>query len=305
MSWRVSTATDSRHDPAGYAFVVAATLFWGTSAVLARYLFNSGVPALVVVELRLLFASLLLGAWMLVFRRRDLVVERRHWPRLAILALVGVATVQGSYYTTVSLVGVGMAILLQYLAPALVVLYDKVTGRAPLTRQKVVGLGLATLGTAFLMLGDAGATVRASAFGIGLGLVSAVCFAFYMVYAKSTVERLPQLTVNFYGFAGAALFWAFFVTPAKLAAAGYTATQWGLFFAVAVFSVLVPFGLFYRGLARLETWRVAITAMLEPVIAAVSAWLFLGEGLAPGQWLGAGLLLLGIGWVQWEERRAG
>jgi len=67
----------------------------------------------------------------------------------------------------------------------------------------------------------------------------------------------------------------------------------------------VPFGLFYRGLARLETWRVAITAMLEPVIAAVSAWLFLGEGLAPGQWVGAGLLLLGIGWVQWDERRSG
>jgi drug/metabolite transporter (DMT)-like permease len=118
------------------------------------------------------------------------------------------------------------------------------------------------------------------------------------------VARVPQLAVNFYSFAGAALVWAFAVPPWRLAGAGYSASQWGLFLAIAVFSVLVPFGLFYRGLARLETWRAALTAMLEPVVAALSAWVFLGEGLAPAQWLGAGLLLAGIGWMQWEERRA-
>lgn len=255
------------------------------------------------VETRLAISSLALGAWMLVFRRQDLVVDRRHWLRLAILAVVGVATVQASYYTTVSLVGVGLAILLQYLAPGLVVLYEWATGRAPLTRQKIVALALTTAGTALLVLGDPGGVVRAKPLGVALGLVSAVCFAFYMLSAKSAVRRLPILTVNFYGFAGAALLWALVVPPWKLAAAHYGGTTWALLLAVAVFSVLVPFGLFYRGIARLDTWRVALTAMLEPVVAALSAWLFLGEGLAPAQWLGAGLLLLGIGWVQWEERR--
>jgi drug/metabolite transporter (DMT)-like permease len=260
------------------------------------------VPVLVVVELRLLFASLLLGAWMLVFRRRELVVPRAHWVRVVVLGLFGVATVQASYYKTVALVGVGLAILMQYLAPALVVLYDRVTGRAPLTRNKVVALGLALAGTALLVLADPRGMIRAQPLGIALGLVSAVCFAFYIVIGKEAVARLPQLTVNFYGFAIAALVWAFAVPPWRLATAGYSATQWGLFRAIAVFSVLVPFGLFYRGLARLEAWRAGLTAMLEPVIAALSAWAFLGEGLAPAQWLGAGLLLGGIAWMQWEER---
>ena len=282
--------------------MIGATLFWGTSACVARFLFNEGIPALVVVETRLAISSLVLGLWMLAFRRQDLTVDRRHWPRLAVLAVVGVATVQASYYTTVSLVGVGLAILLQYLAPGLVVLYEWVTGRAPLTRQKIVALLLTTAGTALLVLADPHGVVRAQPLGVGLGLVSAVCFAFYMLSAKGAVRRLPILTVNFYGFAGAALVWAIVVPPWKLAGAHYSGTTWALLLAVAVFSVLVPFGLFYRGLARLDTWRVALTAMLEPVVAAVSAWVFLGEGLAPVQWLGAGLLLLGIGWVQWEER---
>lgn len=278
-------------------------MFWGTSATLARYLFTTGVPALVVVELRLAIASLVLGAGLLAFRPRDLRVPAGAWPRLLILGLLGVAPVQGSYYTTVSLIGVGLAILLQYLAPALVVVYEGVTGKAPWTRQKLSAIALATAGTALLVLCDPGGRLRVQPAGIGLGLLSAVFFAFYMVYAKETVARIPQWTVNFYGFAAAAAFWALFVPPWKIAASGYTAGQWGLFGAVALFSVLIPFGLFYRGLERLETWRAALTAMLEPVVAAVSAWIFLQETLGPLQWLGAALLLAGVGWVQWEERR--
>ena len=270
---------------------------------MARFLFEQGVPALVVVEVRLALSSLVLGAGMLLFRRRDLVVDRRQWTRLAVLAVFGVASVQAAYYTTVSLVGVGLAILLQYLAPALVVLYEWVTGRAPLTRQKVVALALTTAGVALLVLADPHGVVRAQPLGVVLGLVSAFCFAFYMLSAKSAVRRVALPAVQFYGFAGAALVWAIAVPPWALVAAHYSAKTWVLLTVVAVFSVLVPFALFYRGIARLDTWRVALTAMLEPVVAAVSAWLFLGEGLASAQWLGAGLLLAGIGWVQWEERR--
>ena len=279
-------------------------MFWGTSACLARFLFKQGVPALVVVEVRLAVASLALGVWMLLFRRGDLAVPRGAW-RWLFLVVLGVATVQASYYTTVSLVGVGLAILLQYLAPALVVLYERATGRAPLTREKIVGLALTTLGTALLVLADPRGVIHAEPQGVALGLLSAVCFAFYMLSAKSAVRRVPLAAVQFYGFAGAALAWALVVPPWRLVAAQYSGTTWLLLLAVAVFSVLVPFGFFYRGLERLDTWRVALTAMLEPVVAALAAWLFLGEGLAPAQWLGAGLLLAGIGWVQWEERKAG
>src|SRR5215468_1333389 len=120
ISSKASTPTEAgRREAAGYAYVAGATLFWGTSACLARFLFKQGVPALVVVEVRLAVASLALGVWMLLFRRGDLAVPRGAW-RWLFLVVLGVATVQASYYTTVSLVGVGLAILLQYLAPALV-----------------------------------------------------------------------------------------------------------------------------------------------------------------------------------------
>ena len=67
---------------------------------------------------------------------------------------------------------------------------------------------------------------------------------------------------------------------------------------IALFSVLVPFALFYRGIARIESWRAAIAAMIEPLLAPVTARIFLGEVLSLKQWLGALLLLGGIAWLQ-------
>jgi drug/metabolite transporter (DMT)-like permease len=71
--------------------------------------------------------------------------------------------------------------------------------------------------------------------------------------------------------------------------------MWGLFLAIALGSALVPFGLFYAGLARLAASRAGIVALLEPIVAIGSAALFLHEGLSVSQSLGALLILVGVG----------
>jgi len=53
----------------------------------------------------------------------------------------------------------------------------------------------------------------------------------------------------------------------------------------------VPFALFYAGLRRLPAAQTSILATLEPVIAVLSAAIFLGEGLRMLQWVGAALVL--------------
>src|SRR5687767_11983599 len=104
--------------------VFAAALLWGTSATLARFVFRDHqVPALTVVELRLAIASILLWPWLALRRPAALRIARADWPYFLILGLFGVAAVQGTYYYSISRLGVGLSILIQYLAPALIVLY--------------------------------------------------------------------------------------------------------------------------------------------------------------------------------------
>jgi DME family drug/metabolite transporter len=122
-----------------------------------------------------------------------------------------------------------------------------------------------------------------------------VFFAFYILYAKRLLKRLPPWTVLFYGFLVAALFWMVFVPPTAIAAAHYSGETWGLFLLIALSSALVPFALFYSGLARLDASRAGVVALLEPIVAIGSSAWWLGEGLTASQGAGAALILLGVG----------
>ena len=296
------SAGSTGRERTGLLLVVGACVLWGTSATLARYTMGRNVPPLVVVELRLMLSVLVLAVAFAAFARGYFRLSRADIVPLLILGTVGIAAVQGSYYTNVAWVGVGLAILLQYLAPALVVAWEAVrAGRWP-PAARLAALGLATAGVALLVLADGAALARANPAGVAMGLASAAFYAFYILYAKKLVERRPAWTVLFYGFLVAGLFWMFFVPPWTIAAANFPATTWGLLCVIALTSALLPFAMFFSGLERVEASRAGIVSLLEPIVAIGSAALFLGERLTPVQGLGALLILAGVTLVAFTER---
>ena len=290
---------------AGLLLVVGACILWGTSATLARYTMGRDVPPLVVVELRLMLSVIVLAIGFAVLRPALFRIGRGDVVPLLILGTIGIAAVQGSYYTNVSWVGVGLAILLQYLAPALVVAWEALREKRWPSAGRLIALGLATAGVALLVLADGAALARANPAGVAMGLASAAFYAFYILYAKTLVARLSPWTVLFYGFLVAGLFWMLFVPPWRIAAAGYPGTTWALLGVIALCSALLPFAMFFAGLARVAAARAGIVSLLEPIVAIGSAALFLGERLSPAQGLGALLILAGVGWVAVSERGNG
>lgn len=275
----------------GRLLILAATVFWGTSATLARFVFRDrGVPPSTAVALRLAIAVTLLGVWLAWRKPSALRVRRGDWLYIVVLGLFGVAVVQGTYYYAIAKLGVGLAILLQYLAPALIVGFELLRGRR--VRPRVLGAVLAAIaGTALLVrgVGRAGRAMTPGDWMVGFG--AAIAFAFYIVYSKRGLARYAPETVLFYTFLIAGVFWGCVTPPWRILAAGYDASLWLTFAALGVFSTLVPFVCFYAGLRRLPAAEAGIMATLEPVVAVVSAALVLGEGLQPIQWLGATLVL--------------
>lgn len=294
-------AANQQRATQGRLLIAAAATLWGTSATLARFVFHErAVSPFVVVELRLLFAIAVLAP-LLLWRRPDALRVRREDLRyFLILGLFGVTTVQGSYYFTISRLGVGLAILLQYLAPALIVLWGLVRGQriAPLVGAAVVA---AIAGTALLVGGVHPTAIGARPLDWAVGFASALFFAFYIVYSKRGLGRYPPETVLLYTFAIAAVVWAVITPPWRILQAGYSPSLWGMFFALGMLSTLLPFTLFYLGLARLPAAEAGIVATFEPVVALASAWVFLGERLAPLQWLGAALVLLASVMASWRD----
>ena len=248
------------------------------------------MPVLTVVELRLLLAAVLMGAWLGWRKPGSLRIVRQDWSSLVVLGLFGLAAVQGSYYYSVAVLGVGLAILIQYLAPSLLVLYDVRRG-ARVEKAILIAVLGALAGTALLVGNLDPTSLRATPLQWAIGFSSAFSFAFFIVYSKRRLARYPPETVLFYTFCIAGAFWAIVTPPWNIIGAGYSAKLWGLFLALAVFSTLVPFSLFYAGLRRMPASQVGVMSTLEPVIAVASAALVLGESLRPLQNLGALLVL--------------
>ena len=210
------------------------------------------------------------------------------------LGLFGVAAVQGTYYYAIATLGVGLAILIQYLAPALIVAYAALRGTRVRT-PTVIALASAIAGVALLVTNVDPASARqisARPLDWAVGFGAAVSFAFYVVFSKRGLKRYPPETVLFYTFLIAGVFWAVVTPPWLIVAAGYDAEVWAMLAALGVFSTLAPFILFNTGLRRLPATEAGIIATIEPVIAVLSAALFLGEGLGALQWAGALLVLI-------------
>ena len=275
----------------GRWLVFMAAMLWGTSATLARFVFRDRhIPALAVVELRLLISVLILGPWLAWRRPQALIVRRADWGYFLVLGLFGVAAVQGTYYYAISVLGVGPAILLQYMAPSLIVVYEALRG-TPVRTSTGAAVVAALLGTALLVGGVNQVALHAGPAQWAVGFAAAFAFAFYVVFSKRGLDRYAPETVLFYTFLIAATFWAIITPPWTIITRGYGPDLWLMFLALGIFSTLVPFSFFYAGLRRLPPSEAGVVATLEPVVAVLSAALFLGEGLGVMQWLGAVLVL--------------
>jgi drug/metabolite transporter (DMT)-like permease len=75
---------------------------------------------------------------------------------------------------------------------------------------------------------------------------------------------------------------------------GREAPVWLLVAWMIVLGSVVPFLLFVGALRHVAATRVSIVAMLEPVVAIVVAWAWLGEALGGAQLGGAAVVLCGV-----------
>jgi drug/metabolite transporter (DMT)-like permease len=276
----------SKGEIRGYLYILIGATLWGVSSVVAKSLFNIGLPPAELVQIRLTLATLTLLLVLLLFDRKRIIISLKDLPYFLVLGFVGVAGVQFSYYYTISKIHVGPAVLIQYLSPIWVALYAFIFQREPLTKGKIIALLLAVLGCYFTVGGFRMDLLRLNRIGIVSGLLSSLFFSFYALYGEKGLKKYDPWTLILYGFGfGAVLYWIL-ISPMKVITGGYSLKIWMAFLYIAIFSTLIPFGLYFKGIERIRATRASITATWEPVVAGVTAYFFLEEVLFPLQVLG-------------------
>ncbi len=245
----------------------------------------------------LLIALVLLRGW----NRLRLPVS--DFRRMFVLGILGVAASNYLYYLAIQRTNVATAIILQYTAPILVLLYTVARGLQKPTVQRIAAVGLAVTGIV-LVIGVFGSSgFRLDAIGVVAALGAAFSFAFYNVGGHSILARYDRWTVLLYVIFSASLFWIVVNPPWKIAAAHYSVDQWLFLLVFSLISVLAPFSLYFAGLQHLEPTRAIVVSCLEPVFSIVIAAVALGEVVRPLQTVGIVLVLVAIVVVQLPDRR--
>jgi len=284
----------------GYLYVLIGSTLWGISSVVAKSLFNIGLPPIELVLLRLTLATLALFLFLLFFDRQKIMISLRDLPYFLILGFAGVVGVQFTYYYTISKIQVGPAILLQYIQPVWVSIYAFLFQKEPITKGKIASLFLAVLGCYFVVGGYQFDLLKLNKIGIMSGIASSLFFTFYALYGEKGLKKYDGWTLILYGFGFATVFYWVIVSPMKLITGGYTLNMWMAFIYIGIFATLLPFGFYFKGIERIRATRASITATWEPMVAGFTAYIILGEVLYPLQILGgigviAAVILLQIG----------
>lgn len=281
--------------------VVGAATLWGTNATVSKALFNLKLDPLRLLEIRLVLSAGILLVCLLLFRRDLLRINRADWPYFLVLGVVGLVMVQLTYLYTISLTGVALAVFLQYLAPIFVSVYTMAISRRWLAGRRLLGITIGILGSALLVLPSAGGQL--STLGLVSGVASAGFLAFYTIWVKRKADVYSGWTILVYGMSIAAVAWSLIVPPWRAFSLSYTPTMQLAFLYIAIFSTIIPFALYFLGLRYTDPTTATVTAMLEPVIAASTAFIFLGEVLAPVQIAGAVSILLAV-WLSQRRKSA-
>ncbi len=288
----------------GYFFIIGATTFWGISATIAKFLFIQHVDTLILVQMRITISCVLLVTYFLIFKRHLLIVKIKDLYKFALLGIIGIAGSNFTYYFTIAATNVATAILLQYLAPLLVLLYAVVSREEKVTSTKVIAGTVSLAGCYLAVAGKDFSIITINHLGLLTGLASAFCWSFTNIWLKRLLKQYNVWTCLVYAFISGVLFWIIINPPSKIIDAHYSLETWEMFFGFAVISILIPHSLYFSGMRYLTASRGIITATFEPIVAIASAFFIVNELLTPVQIVGAILVITAIAILQMKQEES-
>jgi drug/metabolite transporter (DMT)-like permease len=303
------TVPDGSRLPSGLLLAVVSAASFGMSGALARGLLDTGWSAGAVVLVRVGLAALVVTPFGALALRGRWHLLRRSAGVVALYGVLAVAGAQFCYFSAVSDMQVGPALLIEYTAPAAVVLWLWLRhGQRP-GAVTLLGAGLAALGLVLVLDLLSGADLSAP--GVLWALAAMVGAASYFLISADEGNGLPPLALAAGGLVvGAvvlALLGAVGVLPMDVATAapsyaGRTVPWEVPLAALGLVTAAVAYTTGIAASRRLGSRLASFVALLEVVAGVGFAWLLLGELPGPVQLLGGLLVLAGVVAVKAGER---
>lgn len=315
------TTRDQTQFRFGLLFALSSAFFFSVSGPLAKSLMESGWSATAAVTARMACGATALAVFATAVRPGWVREMRQHARVIAVYGLIPVAGAQLCYYNAVAHLSVGVAILLEYTAPILVIAWIWATTRIRPSWLTLLGVGLAITGITLVLdvFADKSPTATPADPGSTVGVVwalgAALSAAFYfMMSAKVTTRNTASdnaagtaglhpvtlatgglvtgaITVALIGIAGV-LPLRFTMNDAVVAGATLPWFVPVILLGIIPTAVAYAFGII--GVSRLRPGFASLVGLSEVLFAVLASWLVLHESMSGIQAIGGAVVLLGL-----------
>jgi drug/metabolite transporter (DMT)-like permease len=289
----------------GLIVAVVAAFSFGISGALVKPLLEAGWSPAAAVTVRALTGGIILLPFALVSMRGNWRALVRARGRVAVMAVIGVAGCQLAYFAAVERIPINTAILIEYMAPLLLVVWVWMTTRR-IPRAVVFVGSVVALGGLVLIVSPGGAG-SFDLLGLGFAALAAIGCAIYYVIAAKPSDGLPPVALAAFGLLGGGLALAavgavgvvpFTATFGTASVFGATVPWWVPLLVVGIVATALAYAASITATEMLGSRLASFAGLLEVVAAAFYAWLLLGESLTIVQLLGGVLILAGIAFVR-------
>lgn len=289
----------------GYVMVATAATLFAVNGSVSKVVLGSGLSSLELTQIRNTCAAILFLAFLLAFARSRLRVGRRELAFLIAFGLIGVALVQWLYFVAIENLPVGVALLIEFTAPLFVALFARFAYKEHIRRRIWVAVAMVLTGLALVV--ELWTGVAFSTLGVTAAFGGALALTAYLLMAEKERQHRDPASLSFYGFLFATVLWAVIqplwdfpwsVLDDSVSLQGnlseYSAPVWALVTFIVLVGTMVTFTLLTGSLKHISATKASIVASLEPVVATVVAWAWLGETLGAAQLLGGAIVIAGI-----------
>ncbi|OCA90449.1 transporter [Bacillus sp. FJAT-27225] len=280
----------------GIILVISGAVFWGIGGTAAKKLFQEyGIEVDWLVTMRLLIAGFLLLSVQYFGRNRAQIlgVWKSRWTaiRMIIYGLLGMLAVQYTYMASIDHGNAAVATLLQYLAPAMIIVYLILRRQTTLTRRDIVTVSLALAGCFFLLTNGSVSQLSVPKAAIIWGVLSGVALAFYTLYAIPLLQKFDSLVIVGWAMIIGGIALSFVHPPWQMNFKGLPLEAYLYLIFVILFGTMIAFWFYIESLQSLSAKETSLLSSIEPLAAVLTTVLWLKEPFGFFQWIGTACII--------------
>ncbi len=288
----------------GYLLYLGAATLWAVNGTVSKVVLQEVGDPLRVSQFRGTATALVLIVWVAATNRNAFRITVKEALMLAAYGIIGVAMCQWFYFESISRIPITVSLLIEFMAPIFVVLFVRFVWHQPVRSTVWIGLALAIAGLALVQEVWNGVTLNKVGLFFAMGSMSCL-IVMYLIGDKASQRRDP-ISLLMWAFTFSALFfgimrsWGSFpwsslsatVTPFE--GSHFQYPIWPFFMYMVLFGTVAPYILVINSIRHIGGAGASIMGITEPPIAAVVAWIVLGEALSLIQILGGIVILAGV-----------